>query len=62
MMGYGGVIKDGRCPVSLKDGCSVEMLKQHERFDFSVKLNPDAYQGWELLIREKESGEIIAWV
>ena len=62
MMGYGGVIKGGRCPVSLKEGCSVEMLKQHERLDFSVSLNRDAYQGWELLIFEKESGETIAWV
>lgn len=62
MMGYGGVLENGRSPVSLKEGCSIEMLKQHERFDFSVSLNPEAYQGWELLIRDKESGEKVAWV
>ena len=62
MIGYGGLLKDGRCPVSLKEGCSVEMLRKHENFDFSIKLNPDAYEGWELLIHEKESGETVAWV
>lgn len=62
MMGYGGLIKGGRLPVTMREGLSIEIMKQHERFDFSVGLNPEASFGWELLIRDRATGEVVAWL
>lgn len=57
MMGYGGIIKGGRCPVELKNGYEIEMFKRFEDFDYEIEF---LKKDWIMHIFNKESGEEVA--
>lgn len=57
LMGFGGYINDHQCPVKLKDGYSVEMFREFERFDYRI-----THEGgdWTMHIFIKDTGEEVA--
>ncbi len=57
MMGYGGTIQGGRCPVELKNGYEIEMFKRFENFDYEIEF---LKKDWIMHIFNKESGEEVA--
>ena len=60
MVGFGAKTNVGEVPVKLKDGCSVEMFREHERFDFTIEMTKASRDGWIMHIFEKETGKEVA--
>ena len=59
LIGFGGVIEDGKLPVNLCEGYTTHIFKEFERFDYRI-----AYieKELELQIIEKETNAIVATV
>ncbi|MBQ9953378.1 MAG: hypothetical protein IJO92_03505 [Clostridia bacterium] len=59
LMGFGGVIKDGKCPVHLCPGYIIDAFKEFEKFDYKILYKNNDF---ELQIFDIETGNIIATV
>jgi len=60
MIGFGGTPRNGTPPLSMQEGYSFEILRNHERFDFSIeKTSPDP-DGWIMHVFDKLTGEDVA--
>jgi len=59
LIGFGGVIKDGKLPVVMCDGYSPEIFVEFENFDYSITYLEDDF---ELKIIEKKTGAVVAKV
>ena len=60
MVGFGAKTNVGDVPVKLKDGYSIEMFREHERFDFTIEMTKASRDGWIMHIFEKETGREVA--
>lgn len=57
LMGYGGILADGRCPVEMKEGYSVEIFREFEKFHYKIEFeNKD----WTMYIFDKSTKEVVA--
>lgn len=62
LIGYGGRPSNGAPPVHMADGCSYKLLRQHEKYDFSIQRSK-AESGQSILhIFDRETHEEIAWL
>ena len=59
LIGFGGVMKDGKCPVNLCPGNAIEAFKKFEKFDYKIIYEKNDF---ELEIIDKESNNIVATV
>lgn len=59
LIGFGGVIKDGKLPVKMCDGYSPDIFKDFERFDYCIT---HTEKDFELQILEKETSAVVATV
>lgn len=59
LMGFGGVLKDGKCPVNLCEGFEIEHFKEYEKFDYKIIYNENDF---ELQIFNIETDNIVATV
>lgn len=57
LMGYGGVLSDGRCPVEMKKGYSAEIFREFERFDYKIEIGEE---DWTMYIFDKNSKVVVA--
>lgn len=57
LVGFGGLITDGKSPVRMCDGYQVEMFKNFEKFDCRIIYNAKEF---DMEIFEKETGVIVA--
>lgn len=57
LMGYGGVLDDGRCPVEMKEGYSVEIFREFEKFNFKIEFGD---KDWTMYIYDKSTKEVVA--
>ncbi len=63
LMAYGARWPDGSLPLTMLNGNKVEMLKDFERFDYTIEFhsNPGNYYGnWTMHIFDKTTGEEVA--
>lgn len=59
LVGFGGLIIDGRSPVNMCDGYQVEIFRAFEKFDYRITYNTKEF---DMEIFEKETGTIVATV
>ena len=59
LVGFGGLIIDGRSPVNMCDGYQVEIFRDFEKFDYRITYNTKEF---DMEIFEKETGTIVATV
>lgn len=59
LIGFGGVIKDGKLPVKMCDGYSPDIFKNFEKFDYCIT---HTEKDFELQILEKETSAVVATV
>lgn len=59
LIGFGGVIKDGKLPVKMCDGYSPDIFKDFEKFDYCIT---HTEKDFELQILEKETSAVVATV
>ena len=60
MVGYGGIPKNGVKPLNLKVGYSLQQLRNHINFDFTIQKTNSAADGWVMHIFDKTTKERIA--
>lgn len=60
MVGFGAKTDIGAVPVKMKEGYSVEIFREHERFDFTIEMTKASRDGWIMHIFEKETGREVA--
>ena len=59
LVGFGGLIVDGKSPVNMCDGYQVEIFRDFEKFDYRITYNTKEF---DMEIFEKETGTIVATV
>lgn len=59
LIGFGGVITDGKLPVKMCDGYSPDIFKDFEKFDYCIT---HTEKDFELQILEKETSAVVATV
>lgn len=59
LMGFGGVMKNGKCPVNLCPGNSIDAFKEFEKFDYKIIYKENDFK---LKILDRTSGNIVATV
>ena len=59
LVGFGGLIVDGKSPVKMCDGYQVEIFRDFEKFDYRITYNTKEF---DMEIFEKETGTIVATV
>jgi hypothetical protein len=59
LVGFGGLIIDGRSPIKMCDGYQVEIFRDFEKFDYRITYNTKES---DMEIFEKETGTIVATV
>lgn len=59
LMGFGGVIRDGKCAVHLCKGFEMESFRDFEKFDYKIIYNE---QDFELQIFRRGTGDLVATV
>ena len=57
LMGFGGVLRNGKCPVTMHNNQSPTIFRNFEKYDYCVKYMKTDY---ELYIFEKETGIVVA--
>ena len=59
LVGFGGVMKDNKLPVNMRENYSPQILREFEKFDYDIiHINND----WELRIINKETNDLVATV
>lgn len=56
MVGFGGVIQNGRCPVEMCEDFKADIFKDFEKFDYNIKWGD---KDFDLEIFDKETGTIV---
>lgn len=56
MVGFGGVIQNGRCPIEMCDNLEVDIFKEFEKFDYNIKWGE---KDFDLEIFDKETGIVV---
>ena len=59
LVGFGGLIIDGRSPVKMRDGYQAEVFREFERFDYRITYSEKEF---DMEIFEKETGTVVATV
>ena len=59
LMGFGGIMKGGKCPVNLLPGNTIDAFKEFEKFDYKIIYKENDF---ELHIIDKASQNIVATV
>ncbi len=59
LIGFDGIIKDGKLPIKMRDGFAPHIFKEFERFDYRIT---HTEKDFELEIIEKETGTVVATV
>ena len=59
LVGFGGIIKDGKLPVKMREGYAPQIFKEFEKFDYRITRTE---KDFELEIIEKETGTVVATV
>lgn len=58
LLGYGGCFKDGTVPIEMCDGYTIDIFKEHEKFEVGYKA--DENNKWSMSVYEKATGKIVA--
>ena len=59
LIGFGGIIKDGKLPINMRDGYAPYIFKEFEKFDYRITRTE---KDFELEIIEKETNTVVATV
>ena len=63
LMAYGACFSNGKISITMLDGNSVEILKNFERYDFTIEplpQEPHRYGCWNMHIYDKDTGKEVA--
>ncbi len=59
LVGFGGLIIDGRSPVKMCDGYQTEIFREFEKFDYRITYNTEEF---DMEIFERDTGKVVAMV
>ncbi len=58
LLGYGGCFANGKVPIVMEDGYSIEILREHEKFEVGYKADENNH--WSMSVYEKATDKIVA--